>query len=199
MEEHNIVKLSKLLKEKHVVENNIDMLKERQIRKAVEENGVDYDTFLRIKDSIKKAGKEDRYLQDLELLKDQKTDMENKFYDAVAKSTRFMLPNEDGTYSVKLADCTVKYMPKPKYSVVQMNDEQKMRAVQTILNNQFYEALEINEDAYMKLNDLLKEQTTKNGGRFQNCPGIVDRDFFLKEEFSVRKSARKNSLKGRGD
>lgn len=185
---HSIIDLSKLLKQKHLKEDELKDLKNQQIKKAVENCGVTLEDFMKIKEEIKKVNKENDFVEKVKNLEVEIETETNSFYEKVAEATEYMVPDSKGDFSVKLADCTVKYSPKPKYSVLDMDDETKLLAIQKIISNEFWDALTINEDKYIELNELLKGQLGRN---FKNCPGIIDRDFFLKEEFSVRKSSKK--------
>lgn len=189
MQEHSIIELSKILKEKHQREDELKNLKNSQIKKAVENCGVTIEEFLKIKEEIRQVNKESDFVERSKFLEAEIEAETSAFYEKVAEATEFMIPDSKGEFTVKLADCTVKYSPKPKYLVLDMDEDTKLAAIQKIIASEFWDALSINEDKYIELNELLKEQTKM--GIFRNCPGIIDRDFFLKDEFSVRKASRK--------
>ena len=188
MTEHIVIALSKVLEKKHKIEDEIDELKEAQIRQAVEKCGVPYETYLAAKEEIKRANKDKDFVAALSELKDKNEEAQEEFESKVAESTDYMVRGKD-SYSLKLADCTITYKPKPKYHVIDMDPVQKEKAIKTIIENEWWSALEINSDAYIVLNEVLKLQNPQS---FKNCPGIIDRDFFYKEEFSVRKSSKKS-------
>ncbi len=191
MQEHIAIQLSKLLKKQHEVEDEIERLKASQIKKGVEASGFSLDDFLKIKESVKFFNKELDYCAKLKDLKNQDQAFAEEFYDKVESCTDYMTKNDNGTYTIKLADCTVTYSPRPKYSLVDMDEDTKLAAIQAILDNGYYKALDINEENYLQMNKILREQTEMSGEKFENCPGIIDRNFYLKEEFSVRKNTKR--------
>lgn len=186
------IQLSKLLKKQHEIEEEIERLKAAQIKKGVEASGFSLDDFLKIKESVKQTNKEGDYVVKLKDLQNQDKGYAEEFYNKVESCTDYMTKNDNGTYTIKLADCTVTYTPKPKYSLVDMDEDTKLAAIQTIMDNGYWQALDINEDNYLKMNEILKSQTEMSGENFENCPGIIDRNFYLKEEFSVRKNAKRS-------
>ena len=189
--EHVAIQLSKLLEKQHEIEKELDELKTAQIVNAVQKT-IPYDSFLRIKEDVKKSGKEEKYVERLTELKAEIEQCQNTFNTLVTEATEYMQPDEKGNYFIKLADCTVTYSPKPKFTVGDMDESTKLEAIQEIVENEYWDAIDINKEKYMEMNQILKEQAEDNGEAFQNCPGISDRTFFLKEEFAVRKKAKKS-------
>ena len=192
MQEHVAIQLSKLLKKQHEVEEEIERLKAAQIKKGVEASGFSLDDFLKIKESVKFFNKEWDYCAKLKDLKNQDQAFAEEFYNKVENCTEYMTRNDNGTYTIKLADCTVTYTPRPKFSITDMDEETKLAAIQAIMDNGYWQALDINEENYLKMNEILKNQTEMSGETFENCPGIIDRNFYLKEEFSVRKNTKRS-------
>lgn len=192
MQEHVAIQLSKLLKKQHEIEEEIECLKAAQIKKGVEASGFSLDDFLKIKESVKLFNKDYDYCLKLKDLKNQDQAFAEEFYDKVESCTDYMTKNDNGTYTIKLADCTVTYTPRPKFSVIDMNEETKLAAIQAIMENGYWQALDINEENYLQMNKILKEQTEAVGETFENLPGVVDRNFYLKEEFSVRKNIKRS-------
>lgn len=186
MEEHIIVKVSQLLKQKHEIENKIEELKLNQIKKSVEDAGLDYDAFLEAKEAIKNGNKDENFVAELNRLKNEDDRFAQDFYADIANAIDYMTPNEKGGYVAKLSDCTVTYTPKPRYQVVPMDEETKEEAIHLILENNDFAALNINEEKYIELNKKLREQ-----GETKNCPGIEDRVIYLKEEFTIRKKGKR--------